>query len=168
MDGAILCYDKTGEKLSTHLAGVVKRTSTVNVLRGELLVPVHGDKIVLRNDGKKPHNCQVKGDPTITLYCSEEDVAPLGNYEFLLLEGIQSRDARYQTFISTGHLDWGLKLKSGDEVYVIVPGFSSGSTAVATQATPRAAAKVRYVGGLETNSLNIGITFGVEITVGSL
>ena len=165
MDGAILLHDKVGEKTSSGFAGLVKRSTTVNVLRGELLVPVPGDEIVTRNDGEKPHNYRVKKKEAITMYCDPvNDVAPLGNYEFLLLEGIQSRDARYEVFLSGDKIDWGQTLKSGSDVYVIVPGTTFSSAAVPTQGAPRAAAKVRYVGGSGTEP---GIMFGVEITVGS-
>ncbi len=160
----MLLQDKAGEKYSSQIAGFYKRTSAVNVLRGELLVPIPGDKIISRNDGEKPHNHRVKGDATITLYCTEQVVAPLDNYEFLLLEAVSSPSVRYSMFLSGNILDWGQQLKPGSDVYVVVPGL----THVPTQATPRAAAKVRYVGGLGLGEdLFAGLYFGVEIVVSS-
>ncbi len=168
MDGALLLQDKAGEKPLIQIP-LYKRTSAVNVLRGELLVPIPWDKITPRNDGEKPHNHRVKSDATITLYCTEQEVAPLDNYEFLLYEAVSSPSVRFSMFLSgiiIDHsiLDWGQQLKPGSDVYVVVPGL----THVPTQATPRAAARVRYVGGLGLGEDMIGgVFFGVEIVVSS-
>ena len=161
MDGAILLRDSRGEKADTSIAGTVinflsRKSSSVVVVRGELLVPIPENEVTPRSDGQKPHNYHLKRDPTVSLYCKEDDIAPLGEYEFLLLEGIKSHIARYEVFISASNLlDWGLKLKPGDEVCVCLP---------TQHAVPvhYAAAVIRYVGGLKTEP---GIQFGVEITV---
>ncbi len=164
MAGAVLLEDKLGEKYSSLMGGLFKRTSTVNVLRGELLVLIPGDKITPRNNGEKPHNYRVKSDATITLYCDEQEVAPMGSYEFLLLEAVSTAIVRYSMFLSGNILDWGQRLQPGDDVYVVVPGL----THVPTQATPRAAARVCYVGGLGLGEDFIGgVFFGVEIVVSS-
>ncbi len=160
MEGALLTGDKTGGKIS-HFGGLIKRT-TVTVLRGELLVKIPGNAIVIRNDGQKPNNYQVKGDATISLLCDAQDVVPLGNYEFLLLESVKTPGARFSLFHAGTILDWGQNLKSGDDVYVAVPGLTASNVAVHT---PRAAAKVRFVGGLGAEGEEPGIFFGVEIIV---
>ena len=166
MDGAILLQDSRGEKADTSIVGTVKnlvglagrKSSSVVVVRGELLVPIPGDEITPRSDGLKPHNYRLKRDPTVSLYCKDDgnDIAPLGEYEFWLLEGIKSQTTRYDVFISASNmLDWGSKLKPGDVVYVGMPSQH-------TAPVQYAAAIIRYVGGLKTEP---GIQFGVEITV---
>ena len=165
MDSAILLQDSCGEKPDTSIYSTVKaiygfgarKQSSVVVVRGELLVPIPRDEITPRNDGQKPHNYHLKRDPTVSLYCKDDgnDIAPLGEYEYWLLEGIKSQTTRYEVFISPNMLDWGSKLKPGDAVYVGLP----------TQHTvpvQYAAAVIRYVGGVKGEP---GIHFGVEITV---
>ncbi len=165
MDGALLLVDKPGEKPSVfQMGGLVKRTSTVNILKGELLVSIFGDDITPRNDGRKPNNYRVKSDATITLYCDVQEVAPLDNYNSLLLEAVSHPSVRFSMFLSDHTLTWGQKLKCNADVYVVVP----GPTHVPTQATPRAAAKVCFVGGLGVPpDVRGGVFFGVEIVVSS-
>ena len=163
MDGAILLQDSSGEKANTSIVGTVKNflagrksSSPVVVVRGEFLVPIPGDEITPRKDGQKPHNYHLKQEPTVSLYCKDDDVAPLGEYELWLLEGIKSRSQRYEVFISVSNkLDWGSRLKPGNMVYAFIPGQH-------TAPVQYAAAVIRYVGGLKTEP---GIQFGVEITV---
>ena len=163
MDGAILLQDSPGEKTDTSIVGTVKtylgrKSSSVVVVRGELLVPIPGDEITPRNDGQKPHNYRLKRDQTVSLYCKDngDDIAPLGEYEYLLLEGIKFTTTRYKVFISANNiLDWGSNLKMGDAVYV-------GLLTQHTAPVQYAAAVIRYVGGLNGET---GIHFGVEITV---
>jgi len=163
MDGAILLQDSPGEKTDTSLVGTVKslmgkKQTSVIIVRGELLVPIPGNEISVRSDGQKPHNYRLKRDASVSLFCKDDgdDIAPLGNYEFLLLEGILSRSVRYEVFISPNEiLEWGSKLKRGDMVYVGLP-------TPTTAPTQYAAAVIRYVGGLDTEP---GLKFGVEITV---
>ena len=160
MDGAILLQDSHGKKTDTSLVGAVKnlvgtgrKSSSVVVVRGELLVPIPGDEITPKKDGQKPHNYHLKRDQTVSLYCKDDDIAPLGEYEYLLLEGIKSPTARFDVF--SNQLDWGSNLKTGDAVYVGLPSQH-------TVPVQYAAAVIRYVGGLKGKT---GIQFGIEITV---
>ena len=159
MDGAILLQDSHGEKANTSIVGTVKNflagrksSSSVVVVRGELLVPISGDELTPR---KMPHNYRLKREPTVSLYCKSDDIAPLGEYELWLLEGIKSQTTRYEVFSASNILDWGSRLKPGNMVYVVIPGQH-------TAPVQYAAAVIRYVGGLKTEP---GIQFGVEITV---
>ena len=158
MDNAILLKDSPAEKANTSFTGTVKsflsrKSSSVVVVRGELLVPISENEITPRSDGQTPHNYRLKQDPTVTLFCKEDDIAPLGKYEFLLLEGIKSHMACFDVF--SNQLDWGSKLKPGDAVYVAIP---------TQHAVPvhYGEAIIRFVGVLKTEP---GIQFGVEITV---
>ena len=157
--GAILLKDHVGEKSESTL-GMLKRVVTgksavMNVLRGELVEPIPGDELAPRSEGQKPYNFHWKKDPAVLLYCHEQDIAPLSDKEFLLLEAIQIPAARYEVFISGEKLDWGCNLKPGDTVYVSIPGLT-------VFPTWRAAAVIRYVGGLPPMS---GLMFGIEIMV---
>lgn len=160
--GAILLKDRVGEKSESVLGGIIKRVvgrpSTTNVLKGELLELIPGDALVPRNEGQnfqKPYNYRLVKDPSVALYCSEYDVAPLSEKEFLLLEAVQSQSARYEVFIAGNKLEWGCGLKPGDPVYVSVP----GPTVIPNC---HAAAVVRSVGGLLPDQ---GLIFGIEIMV---
>ena len=160
MDGAILLQDSRGVKVNTSIAGTVKillggrKSSPCVVVRGELLVPIPpGDEITPRKGGQTPHNYYLKRELAVSLYCKDDDVTLLSEYEFWLLEGIKSQTTRYEVFISANNvLHWGSRLKPGNMVYVALP----------TQHSQYAAAVIRYVGGLKTEP---GIQFGVEITV---
>ena len=162
MDDAIVLQDSRGEKVYTSIFGRalafygLGRQQFV-VVRGELLVPIPGDEITPRKDGQKPHNYQLKRDPTVLLYCKDdgEDIAPLDKYESLLLEAIKNPTTRYEVFSASNILNWGSRLKPGNMVYVVIPGQH-------TAPVQYAAAVIRYVGGLKTE---LGIQFGVEITV---
>ena len=154
--GAILLKDLVGEKSESALAGVFRkvtgRSSAVNVLRGELVEPISGEELTPRSEGQRPYNYRVRKDPAVLLYCHEQDIAPLGDKEFLLLEAIQTPAARYELFVSGEQLDWGYNLKPGDTVYVSIPGLINR----------RAAAVIRSVGGLHPEP---GLNFGIEIMV---
>ena len=156
--GAILVKDNVGEKSESFL-GVIKRAvwkpSTLRILRGELVEPIPGDELTPRSEGQKPYNYHWKKDPAVLLYCNEYDVAPLSDKEFILLEAIQTPAARYEMFISGEKLDWGCNLKPGDTVYVSIP-------SLAVFSSQRAAAVIRYVGGLPPEP---GLMFGIEIMV---
>ena len=157
--GAILLKDLVGEKSESALVGVFKkvtgRSSAVNILRGELVEPISGDELTPRSEGQRPFNYRVKKDPAVLLYCNAQDIAPLGDKEFILLEAIQTPAARYEVFVSGDKLDWGCNLKPGDIVYVSIPGL----TVLPNQ---RAAAVIRSVGGLHPEP---GLKFGIEIMV---
>ena len=159
--GAILVKDNVGEK-SESILGAIKRVvwkpSTLRILRGELVEPIPGDDVSPRSEGQKPYNYRCKKDPAVLLYCHEQDIAPLSDKEFLLLEAIQTPAARYDVFISGDKMDWGCNLKRGDTVYVSIPSLT-------VLPSCRAAAVVCYVGGLPPES---GLMFGIEIMVGLL
>ena len=157
MDNHILLKDSPAEKADTSFAGTVKtylgkKHSYVVAVRGELLVPIPESEITARSDRQTP-NYRLKQDPTVTLFCKEDDIAPLGKRDFLLLEGIKSHSARFDVF--SNQLDWGSNLKPGDVVYVSLP----SKHAIPVQ---YAAAVIHFVGHLKTEP---GIQFGVEITV---
>ncbi len=170
MDHALLLEDEEGEgrSLIPRVLMFSWRPPTFEVLRGELLVPIPGDEIVPRSGryyGYEPNNYRVKKDPSISLYCSEQVVAPLNQYESLLLEAVPTPSARFSLFLSDNMWDWGQRLKVGDDVFVLV----SGQVPSPTQLMPRAAAKVRCVGGLGTgDDVPKGVFFGVEIMVSSV
>lgn len=157
--GAILLKDLVGEKSESVLVSVFRivagRSSAVNVPRGELVEQIPVDGLTPRNEGQKPYNYRVKKDPAVLLYCHEQDIAPLGDKEFLLLEAIQTPAARYEMFISGEKMDWGCRLKPGDTVYVNIPSLT-------VLPSCRAAAVVCYVGGLIPEP---GLKFGIKITV---
>lgn len=156
--GFILLKDGVGEKSESLLGGIVRRVvgrpSTTNVLRGELLELIPGDAIVPRPEGQsyqKPFNYRLVKDPSVAVYCSETDGAPLSDKEVLLLEAIHSPSSRYEVFIGGNKLEWGCTLRPGDPVYVSIP-----------YPECHAAAVIRYVGGLPPDP---GLIFGIEITV---
>ncbi len=82
--GSLLLKDAQGNKSGSLLAFRKKRD--VAVLRGSLLVALSPKDATSGADGKPAHNYGVHNED-ITLYCSEEDIAPLTNYEFKLLCG---------------------------------------------------------------------------------
>ena len=134
---------------------ITGKPSSVNVLRGELVEPIPGEELTPRSEGQRPYNYRVKKDPAVLLYCNAQDIAPLGDKEFLLLEAIQTPAARYELFVSGEKLDWGYNLKPGDTVYASIPSLK-------VFPSWRAAAVIRYVGGLSPVS---GLMFGIEIMV---
>ena len=147
---AILLKDARGEKISKLL----QTKSAKTVYRGELLLLLQREKVIPRKDGRPAHNYQVASDLAVTLYCPEDDVAPLSNYEYHLMKGIKSREARYEVF-QKDLLDWGSKLKVGDFVYATLPSKSP----VPNQLT---VSRIEYVGPLPNE---YGVLFGVEIMV---
>ena len=147
-EAAILLKDIQGEKRG-WLKSIAKLIS-----RGELLLTISRDKVIPRKDGKPPHNYYHANDPAVTLFCTEDDVAPLGDYEYRLMEAVKSREARYDVFVKDV-LDWGSKLKPGMFVNATLPSESP----VPNQAT---VSRVGYVGPLPNER---GIRFGVEIMV---
>ena len=155
---AILIKDKQGEETVTF-AGLVKRTTQQNIQRGSLLEPIAPEIQTQRSDRNAAHNYQtVLKNRLITLFCAANDLAPLNKYEYDLLCGILSREARYQTFISLDILDWGSKLKACDAVCVSIRVWHVAES----EATKKVPAVIRYVGPVDGLP---GITFGVEITV---
>lgn len=153
-EAAILLKDVQGEKSQGKIGGLFK-SSIKSVYRGELLLLLPRVKVIPRKDNKPAHNFQLANDPSVTLFCPEDDVAPLSDYEYNLMVAIKSREARYDVF-RIDLLDWGSKLKEGNFVYATLPSKSPVSN-------QRAVSVIRYVGPLPKED---GILFGVEIQVG--
>ena len=152
-EAAFLLKDIQGEKSLGKIAGLWKSNSKL-VCRGELLLTIPRVKVIPRKDGKSAHNYQLASDPAVTLFCTEDDVAPISDYEYHLLTGVKSREARYGVF-QKDVLDWGSKLKEGEFVYVALP----SRTPVSSQC---AVSVIKYIGPLPNEH---GIQFGVEIQV---
>ena len=151
-EAAILLKDTQGEK--SGRIQILKANSTKLICRGELLLTISRDKIIPRKDGKHAHNYYHANDTAVTLFCSEDDVAPLGDYEYRLMEAVKSREARYDVFLKAS-LDWGSKLKAGMYVNATLPSKSP----VPNQP---AVSRIEYVGPLPNVP---GIQFGVQIMV---
>ena len=151
-EGALLLADSWGEKGGSWIN--LKKKKEQFVMKGTLLLAIPEKNASPRNDGKPGHNFHVfKND--ISLYCPEENITPLTNYEFQLLGGMKTCTARYQAFLD-GILEWGCKLKVNDVVYVALP-----SKQVIPN-TARCQAEIRWLGTLPDEE---GIKFGLEITV---
>ena len=155
-ESAILLKDALGEKNQGRIAGLWK-SSAKAVYRGDLLLTLPRVMVVPRKDGKKAHNYQLASDPSITLYCTEDDVAPMSDYEYHLMAAVKSREVRYEIF-QKDILDWGSKLKEGTFVYVTLPSKSPVSN-------QRAVSVIRYIGPLPNEH---GIQFAVEIQVSAV
>ena len=163
--GAILIRDVQGYKSSTGFQGLVRGLmgrggEPVNVCRGELVVPQPEQQKdgapSIRGGDKKPYPYYLLQDPTVTLFCSAHDIAPMDPTEFSLLAGIKSREDRYKVFLSEDdHVEWGTRLKRGDHVMATLPSSDPCSQT-------RAIAAICYVGELPQEA---GIQFGVEIVV---
>ena len=153
-EAAILLKDVQGEKSLGKIGGFFK-PSIKPVFRGELLLLLPRVKVIPRKDNKPAHNFQLANDPSVTVFCSEDDVAPLSDYEYNLMVAIKSRESRFDVF-RKDFMDWGSKLKEGTFVYATLPSKSP----VPNQ---RALSVIRYVGPLPKED---GILFGVEIQVG--
>ena len=152
-EAAFLLKDIQGEKSLGKIAGLWK-SNFKPVCRGELLLTIPRVKIIPRKDNKPAHNYQVASDPAVTLFCTEDDVAPISDYEYHLLFGVKSREARYAVF-QKDILDWGSKLKVEDFVYVALP----SKSLVPNQC---AVSVIKYIGPLQNEQ---GMQFGVEIQV---
>ena len=151
---ALLLKDAQGDRSGSLLPAFIRKKKDVAVLRGSLLIALSPkDAPPPRVDGKPAHNYSVHNED-ITLYCSEQDIAPLNNYEFQLLSGISTLGARFDAFVND-NLEWGSKLKMGATVYVALP----TKEAIANTGCQ---AVVRWIGTLPGET---GITFGIEITV---
>ena len=151
-EAVILIKDLQGEK-SGKIGGLLK-PSPKPVCRGELLLSHPRDKIVPRKDGKPAHNYHVARDPGVTVYGSEEHVAPLSPYEYHLLAAVKTTGGRYGVF-QNDRLDWGSKLTLGTFVHAALPSKSP----VPNQPV---VSKIHYIGALPHEN---GCFFGVEIMV---
>ena len=155
-EAAILLKDVQGEKSHGKIAGLWK-SSSKTVCRGELILLLPRVKVIPRKDGKPAHNYQLASDSSVTLFCPEEDLAPMSDYEYHLMVAVKSREARYDVF-QKDILDWGSKLKMETVVYVALP-------SKALLPNQRALAIIRYIGHLPGEN---GVQFGVEIMVSIL
>ena len=151
-EAVILMKDLQGEK-SGKMGGLLK-PSPKNVYRGQLLLSMPRSKVIPRKDGNPAHNYQLASDPAVTVFCTENDIAPLSEYEFHLLAGVKSREDRYEVF-QHDRLDWGSKLKCGHFVLATLPSKSP----VPTQPV---VSKIQHIGPLPNEN---GVLFGVEIMV---
>ena len=152
-DAVILLKDIQGEKNLGILEGLFKSNARP-VHRGELLLSLPRAKVIPRKDGKPPLNYRLANDPYVTLFCTEDDVAPLSDHEYHLMEAVKSREAGFKAF-QNGLLDWGSKLMEGTVVYVTLPSKSPVSN-------QHAISIIRYIGPLPNEH---GVKFGVEIWV---
>lgn len=140
----ILLKDTQGEKAGKR-KGLLKSTPSLRtVCRGELL---------LCKDGETAHNFKVASDPSLTLHCTKDDVTPLSDYQFRLLEPIISREARYNSF-QKGILGWASELKKDDYAYIVLL-----TNLIQEQ---KVLVAIRYIGSLQNKP---GIWFGAEIMV---
>lgn len=153
---ALLLKDFQEEKNLGILGGLFKssKSATETVHRGELLHSLPRAKVTARKDGRPAHNYQLANDPSVTLFCPDDDVALLNDYEYNLMIPIKSREARLEVH-QKEILNWGSRLKKGTLVYVALPSRSLVSN-------QRAVAVIRYIGPLPKEE---GVQFGVEIQV---
>jgi hypothetical protein len=152
-EAAFLLKDIQGVKSLGKIGGLFK-SNTKLICRGELLLTIPRAKIFPRKDGKPPHNHQLASDLEVTLFCTEDDVAPISDYEYHILSGVKLREVRYEVFVKD-ILDWGSKLKEGTFVHVALP----SKILVPDQ---NAVSVIKYIGPLTNEH---GIQFGVEIVV---
>ena len=85
--------------------------SEVNILRGEL--------ITVKQSSSSETKYQLHRDPNVYVKCINEDIAPLNQQEFLLMEGIEKPADRTEVF-NKEKLDWGITLEQGAPIYVIL------------------------------------------------
>ena len=145
--GAILLKDSPAYKFD-H--GLKKKLfgggpQHVTVLRGELLMGV---------DGSNHYNYMLSHEENTCLFCDENDIAPLNNEEFLLLEAIKKPFDRLEAFRSN-KLEWAAKLKAGVSVDVRTGGDNISHPEYARGV-------VHFKGMLKEQN---GVYFGVEILV---
>ena len=147
--------DVYGEKPPMKLMFVsIGSPKPVQVLRGELLTQIPRQEWFTRNDGRPLHNFRSTKDPSVTLYGGEDDeyVSPINGRDLHLLEAIEKPWDRFSVFSEDSKLEWGSRLKKGDQVYVRLP----------TPAPTWSASVVKHVGPVASLP---GRSFGVEITV---
>ena len=139
--GYILLKDSWGLSKST-LKKLIPAVpySEVIILRGEL--------ITVKQNSSSETKYQLHRDPNVYVKCINEDIAPLNKQDFLLMEGIEKPADRMEAFINE-KLDWGITLKEGSTVYVILN-------------TQYARAVVHYKGVIGNVP---GIRFGMEFLV---
>ncbi len=151
----ILMKDIQGEKAPGKIMSLIEGPKSVQVLRGELLALIPPRQRSARSDGKPPHNYRYTKDPSVMLYGVKKDVSPINGRDLQLLEAIERSWDRYAVFSEDSRLEWGAKLKIGDQVYVRLPGDT-------TSAPTWSAGVVRHAGPVAPLP---GRNFGVEIKV---
>ena len=121
-----------------------------SVKRGELIEPIPADQ-KLHTHEDPPHNYRQCTDHEITLYATEQDVAPLNGSEAFYLQAVETYSARTQMYISDT-LRLVTNLEIDDKVSVrLEKGVANGV--------------IRHIGAHKENP---GIHFGVEILVCTL
>ena len=148
----VLMKDVQAVKQSSGFKKMIglREFSVVNVHRGELLIQIPENERQQCGDGPLL-NYRLFKDPNILLYSGEENVSPLGEHDFQLLEAIASTNDRFTVFSHPDKLDWGASLRKGSRVFVKIPNTQIVASAV-----------IRCKGPVEGLP---GISFGVEITV---
>ena len=158
MEGFILLNDVIGEErggiisAATNLLAEGKLSKQRNIIRGELLYPIHDN--TPQKGGKPPHNYRLAGEKTTTLYADMQDTSPLSQGEFEILEGIKKPYDRYKVFSAEGWLEWGTSLRAGSVAFVAVEGI--GGRPITTEVV------VQFLGKIGDEP---GVKFGVEIMV---
>ena len=147
----MLLKDVQGIKKSTGALKKLMRGVTphqnINIPRGELMVAKQDDP---------SFNFQLWSDPSVLFYSGEDNVVPLTQNEFLLMEGIRKPSDRLEAFIGNKQ-ELGEALGVGSQVYVNIPGPNLSVAVV-----ERARGVVHYKGRVGDLP---GILFGVEIMV---
>ncbi len=151
MNGYILLKDLQGiKKITGALKKLVHRGTphqNINIPRGELMIAQQDDP---------SFNYQLWSDPNVLFYSMEDNLAPLTQNEFLLLEGIRKPSDRLEAF-NSNKLELDYALVVGSHVYINIPG---PNLSVAEVERPRGV--VHYKGRVGDLP---GILFGVEIMV---
>ena len=151
MKGIVL-FDTAGRKYDGAVKSAIKKYfpgvtphSQTNVLAGELVTDYW--------QADQRFNYRVYNDPNILLYCEDDNVSPLGEEDFLLLEAVSRPADRIEAF--RHQLEFGMALKEGSSATVSLP--------VANLSAPtRVRAVVHYKGKVGNQP---GTLFGVEILV---
>ena len=89
-EAVIVLRDVQGEKSIGKIGGFFK-SSGKTVCRGELLIPLPRVKVIPPKYGGNAHNYHLASDPSVTLFCTEDDVAPLADYEYNLMVSVPPR-----------------------------------------------------------------------------
>ncbi len=148
MNRYILLKDAQGIKKFTGALKKFMREGTpypnINILCGELMIAKQDDP---------SYNYQLWSDPNVLFHSMEDNVAPLTQNEFLLLEGIRKPSDRLEAF-NGNKLELGEALDVGSKVYINIPGPNLSVAAV-----EGARGVVHYKGRVGDIP---GIIFGVE------
>ena len=133
------------ETVISYLLGVLAKSRTTEVPRGELL------ELVRINDITAVY--QVRGKKAITVHCEVGEVTALNGVQCALLEAIATPLERFSVFVTNGWLEWGAAVKVGNTVYI----------RVMMDLEHYCTARVHYIGKVTGDQP--GTMFGVEITV---